>query len=118
MRFRFPRELWHELEPTPGRSTATARITLSVLLVVVVMLTFRMPFLSIGPYLVFLLAQKDMLLTRAAGALGIFTAAISFLLFYGVAALAWDLEQEPRRQEDEEHECYEHRPPIRHPRSV
>ena len=87
----FSRETLADLEPQPGRTAATVRITVAVLMVVVVMLAFRMPFLSIGPYLVFLLSQRDTLLTRAAGALGLFTAAVSFALFYGVAAVAWDV---------------------------
>jgi len=58
--------------------------------VAVVMLTFRMPFPYLGPYLVFLVSQRDMFLTRAAAALGVVVSAMACLLIYGVAAVAWD----------------------------
>ena len=49
------RGLWSELAPRPGRVQDTLRITVAALLVTVVMLTFRMPFLFAGPYLVLIL---------------------------------------------------------------
>jgi len=78
------------LRPTPDRLGGTLRITVSALLVAVVMLAFRMPFLYIGPYLVFILSQRDMFLTRAAAALGLVVALVSTLAIYFVAWLAWD----------------------------
>jgi hypothetical protein len=59
------RGLLSELEPRPGRAQETLRITVAALLVTVVMLTFRMPYLFVGPYLVFILSQRDTILTRA-----------------------------------------------------
>ena len=57
--------IWSELAPRPGRLQETIRITVAALLVAVVMLTFRMPFLFAGPYLTFILSQRDTMLTRA-----------------------------------------------------
>lgn len=82
--------IWNDLQPGPDRLGGTIRITFSAVLVAAVMLTFRMPFLYIGPYLVFILSQRDTFLTRAAAALGIAVAAAASLIIYLVAFLAWD----------------------------
>ena len=79
-----------DLHPFEGRAAHAAQITCAAVVVAAVMLTFRMPFLSIGPYLVFLLAQPGTLMTRAAGLLGFFAALSTFLLMWAVATLAWD----------------------------
>ena len=79
-----------DLRPAPDRLGGTLRITFSAVLVAAVMLAFRMPFLYIGPYLVFILSQRDMFLTRAAAALGIVVAVVASLAIYLVAWLAWD----------------------------
>ena len=82
------RTLWQDLQPAPDRLGGTLRITFSAVLVALVMLTFRMPFLYIGPYLVFILSQRDTFLTRAAAALGIGVAVAASLIIYLVAWLA------------------------------
>ena len=79
-----------DLRPAPDRLGGTLRITFSAVLVAAVMMAFRMPFLYIGPYLVFILSQRDMFLTRAAAALGIVVAVVASLSIYLVAWLAWD----------------------------
>jgi len=84
------RTLWQDLQPAPDRLGGTLRITFSAVLVALVMLTFRMPFLYIGPYLVFILSQRDTFLTRAAAGLGIGVAVAASLIIYLVAWLAWD----------------------------
>jgi len=83
-------DLRDDLRPAPDRLGGTLRITFSVVLVAAVMLTFRMPFLYIGPYLVFILSQRDTFLTRAAAGLGIVVAAVASLAIYLVAWTAWD----------------------------
>ena len=84
------RTLWQDLQPAPDRLGGTLRITFSAVLVALVMLTFRMPFLYVGPYLVFILSQRDTFLTRAAAGLGIGVAVAASLIIYLVAWLAWD----------------------------
>lgn len=84
------RELWQSLLPEEGRAGGAARITVGVLVVALVMLAFRMPFLSIGPYLVFLVSQRDMPMTRAAAALGVAVAVLSSALLYLAAWGVWD----------------------------
>ena len=82
--------LWSELEPRPGRLQDTLRITAAALLVAVVMLTFRMPFLFAGPYLVFILSQRDTMLTRAVAMAAVLMVAAATVLVYAIAFLAWD----------------------------
>ncbi len=79
-----------EFAPDPERIQRTGHITLSVLAVLVVMLAVRMPFLSIGPYLVFILAQDETLSTRVGAVLGIAVASVSCLLIFLIAAVAFD----------------------------
>ncbi len=90
MKSTLPGWLKAELAPDPERIRRTGHITLSVLAVLVVMLAVRMPFLSIGPYLVFLLAQDETLSTRIGALLGIAVDSVSCLLIFLIAAVAFD----------------------------
>src|SRR5262245_1296570 len=83
--------IWSELQPRPGRLQETLRITVAALLMTVVMLTFRMPFLFAGPYFVFILSQRDTMLTRALAIVSLLILAIASVLVYAVALLAWNL---------------------------
>ena len=83
--------MWSELAPRPGRSQETVRITVAALLVAVVMLTFRMPYLFAGPYLTFILSQRDTMLTRATAIASVLMIAIASILVYAVALLAWNV---------------------------
>ena len=84
-------DIWSELAPHPGRLQETIRITVAALLMTVVMLTFRMPFLFAGPYLTFILSQRDTMLTRALAIASVLMAAIASILVYAVALLAWNV---------------------------
>ena len=79
------------MEPRPGRVQETLRITVAALLVTVVMPTFRMPFLFAGPYLTFILSQRDTLLTRVVAVEAVLMAAIASILVYGIAFFAWNI---------------------------
>ena len=83
--------IWSELAPRPGRLEETLRITVAALLVAVVMLTFRMPFLFVGPYLVFILSQRETMLTRALAIASVLILVIASVLVYAVALLAWNV---------------------------
>ncbi|MDB6079361.1 MAG: hypothetical protein JWO82_3108 [Akkermansiaceae bacterium] len=86
----YGRFLYHELSPSPYRARTTARLTLGALLVITVMLAFKMPLLSIGPYLLFLGVQRDGFFSRVA----IFAFFLVFLivsgLLTGLTFAAWD----------------------------
>lgn len=73
------------------RLAGAIRITVAALMVVTVMLAFRMPFLAIGPYLVFILSQRDMLLTRAAAILAVLVGMLATFFVYLVVLLSWDV---------------------------
>lgn len=82
---------WRDLiQFSPSRLIGAWRTVLAVLLVALVMLTFRMPFLAIGPFLVFVLSQRNLFLTRTVAILLIPMLAIACLILYGVALVAWD----------------------------
>jgi multidrug resistance protein MdtO len=53
------RRIWEDLQPTPGRLNATLRITLASIIALLVLMTLRMPFASIGLYFVFLVGRDS-----------------------------------------------------------
>ena len=55
------------------------------------MLTFRMPFLFAGPYLTFILAQRETTRPRALAIASLLMAAIASFMVYAVALLAWNV---------------------------
>ena len=77
-------------EASPGRLAATCRTVLAVVLVALVMITFRMPFLAVGPYLVFIFLQRNLFLSRFIAILLVPILALSCFILYLVAAIAWD----------------------------
>ncbi len=84
-------DIWSELAPRPGRLEETIRITVAALLMTVVMLTFRMPYLFAGPYLTFILSQRETMLTRALAITSLLILVIASVLVYAVALLAWNV---------------------------
>ena len=84
-------DFWRDLiRVSPGRLAGTWRTVLAVTLVALVMLTFRMPFLAIGPFLVFVLSQRNLFLSRTVAILLVPMLAVACAILYGVAAVAWD----------------------------
>jgi multidrug resistance protein MdtO len=82
---------WRDLiRASPGRLTGTWRTVLAVGLVALVMITFQMPFLAVGPFLVFVISQRNLFLSRTVAILMVPILALSCLILYGVAAVAWD----------------------------
>ena len=82
---------WRDLiQPSHERLAATWRTVLAVVLVALVMITFRMPFLAVGPYLVFIFLQRNLFLSRFIAILLVPILALSCLILYLVAAIAWD----------------------------
>lgn len=82
---------WRDfIQPSQRRLTGAWRTVLAVVLVALVMLTFRMPFLAIGPFLVFVFSQRNLFLSRTIAILFVPILLVSCLLIYGVAVVAWD----------------------------
>lgn len=84
-------QVWLDLAPTTGRARDATRVTVAALLVCLVMFATSMPFIDLGVYLVFLLAQRDTMLTRLLAVGSIFVAGMATFLLFGVMAVAWDV---------------------------
>lgn len=80
-----------DLLPTAGRARDACRVTLGALLVCIFMFATSMPFVDLGVYLVFLLAQRDTLATRKLAGGSLLVAALATLLIMGVMMFAWDI---------------------------
>jgi multidrug resistance protein MdtO len=73
---------WQDQQPTPGRLNSTLRIVLASVVALVLMLTFQMPFASVGLYFIFLVARDNPSISLRSGF-------ISFVIV--VAAVAVEL---------------------------
>jgi multidrug resistance protein MdtO len=85
------RQIWQDLQPTPGRARDAWKVTVAALCVCLFMLSTSMPFVDLGTYLVFLLAQRDSLRVRMMVSGSIAVAGLATLLVVGVMTLAWDV---------------------------
>ena len=71
------RRIWEDLQPTPGRLNATLRITLASIIALLVLMTLRMPFASIGLYFVFLVGRDSPAVSIRSSMLFFFTLTIA-----------------------------------------
>ncbi len=55
----WPQRIWQDLQPTPGRLSGTLRIVLASVLTLLLLMTLRMPFASLGLYYVFLIGRDS-----------------------------------------------------------
>jgi hypothetical protein len=85
------RQIWQDLQPGPGRARDAWKVTVAALCVCLFMLSTSMPFVDLGTYLVFLLAQRDSLRVRMMVSGSIAVAGLATLLVVGVMTLAWDV---------------------------
>ncbi len=65
--------IWQDLQPTPGRVSATLRITLASVLTLLVLMTLQMPFASLGLYFVFLVGRDSPAVSIRSGVLFLLT---------------------------------------------
>ncbi len=77
--------LRRELAPTPGRGSATFRLTLACLIATVPILTHRIPHALIVMIVMYLITQEDTAATLLGSVLGV----LGVTLGLGVALLAW-----------------------------
>src|SRR5204862_6833220 len=77
--------LHRELVPTPGRGSATFRLTLACLVATIPVLAHRIPHALIVMIVMYLITQED----TAATLLGSILAVIGVTLGLGLALLAW-----------------------------
>lgn len=85
------RQIWQDLQPTPGRLLDAWKTTFAALCVCLFMLSTSMPFVDLGTYLVFLLAQRDSLRVRMMVSGSVAVAGLATVLVVGVMMLAWDV---------------------------
>jgi len=76
--------LRRELAPTPGRASATLRLTLSCLAVTVAVMTHHIPHALVAMVVAFLLTQEDVAFTALGSVLGVLGATVGL----GLALLA------------------------------
>jgi multidrug resistance protein MdtO len=81
------RRIREDLQPTPGRLNASFRITLASILTLLVLMTLRMPFASIGLYFVFLVGRDSPAISIRSSILFFFTLTIAVGLELGVVLL-------------------------------
>jgi multidrug resistance protein MdtO len=79
--------LRRELAPTPGRGSATFRLTLACLVVTIPILTHRIPHAPLIMFVMFLITQEDTAATVIGSILGI----VGLTIGLGLALLAWEI---------------------------
>ena len=77
--------LRRELAPTPGRGSATFRLTLACLVATIPILTHRIPFADLVMIIMFLITQEDTVATL----MGSLLAVVCVTIGLGLALLAW-----------------------------
>jgi len=79
--------LRRELSPTPGRGSATFRLTLACLVVTIPILTHRIPHAPLIMFVMFLITQEDTAATVIGSILGV----VGLTIGLGLALLAWEI---------------------------
>jgi len=79
--------LRRELAPTPGRGSATFRLTLACLASTIPILTHRIPHAPLIMFVMFLITQED----TAATLIGSILGAVGLTIGLGLALLAWEI---------------------------
>jgi multidrug resistance protein MdtO len=69
-----------DLRPIPGRFESSLRIVLTVVLALVLMLTLQMPFVSLGLYIIFVLARQSPAVSLRSAVLTVIVATLSVML--------------------------------------
>jgi multidrug resistance protein MdtO len=72
--------IWQDLQPTSGRLSSTLRITLASVLTLLVLMTFQMPFASLGLYFVFLVGRDSPAVSIRSGLLFFCTLAAAIVV--------------------------------------
>ncbi len=72
--------LLDDLRPTPGRFESSLRIVLTVVLALILMLVLQMPFVSLGLYIIFVLARQSPAVSLRAAVLTVIVASLAVVL--------------------------------------
>ena len=80
--------LWLDLQPTPGRLSASLRILLASILTLILLLVWQVPFASIGLYFVFLVGRDSPSVSLRSGMMSMLTLVAAVATELGVVALS------------------------------
>ena len=79
---------WLDLQPTPGRLSASLRILLASILTLILLLVWRIPFTSIGLYFVFIVGRDSPSVSLRTGFMSMLTLVVAVATDFGVVALS------------------------------
>ena len=78
---------WEDLQPTPGRLNSSLRIVLATVLTLILLMTLRMPFASVGLYYIFLIGRDSPSISLRSGLFSILALAFAVATVIGIVAL-------------------------------
>jgi multidrug resistance protein MdtO len=73
----WPERLWLDLQPSPGRLSATLRIVLATVIALVLMMVLQLPFAALGLYYIFLVARETPASSVKSGIVSLLTLALA-----------------------------------------
>src|SRR3984885_10018856 len=82
------RRIWLDLQPTPGRLSASLRILLASLLTLIFLLVWQIPFASIALYFVFIVGRDSPSVSLRSGVFSMVTLVASVATELGLVALS------------------------------
>ncbi|WP_353066877.1 FUSC family protein [Tunturibacter psychrotolerans] len=82
------RKLWEDLQPTPGRLNSSLRILLATIIALILMLTWRMPFIYIGMYFIFLVGRDSPTISFRTGLISVLTVTAAIAVELGVVIVS------------------------------
>jgi multidrug resistance protein MdtO len=82
------RRVWLDLQPTPGRMSASLRILLASLLTLILLLVWQIPFASIALYFVFIVGRDSPSVSLRSGVFSMLTLVISVATELGLVAFS------------------------------
>ena len=86
-RHRWYAQFWDDLQPTPGRLAGSLRIVLSTVIALLLLMTLRMEFASIGLYFIFLISRESPSVSLRSGLLSFAVVIAAVALELGVVIL-------------------------------
>ena len=78
---------WEDLQPTPGRLNSSLRIVLATVLTLILLMTLRMPFASVGLYYIFLIGRDSPSISLRSGLFSLLALAFAVATVIGIVAL-------------------------------
>jgi multidrug resistance protein MdtO len=80
-------KVWQDLQPTPGRLSATLRIVLATIITLLALMILQMPFAYLGLYYVFLVARDSPSISVRSSVLSLLTLGVTIAVELGLVIL-------------------------------